>query len=48
MKKFRYIWKYYLRPVFLGITPNSPEGYRLRVEKLEESKEKGGNKWTKE
>lgn len=35
MGKIRYIWKFYIRPVILLIGPNSPEGLRIRAEKLE-------------
>jgi len=32
----KYLWKFYLRPILLGIDPNSPEGLKIRIEKLTE------------
>jgi hypothetical protein len=39
-EELRYIWKYYLRPLVLGMSPNSKEGLMIRVEKLCEDNHK--------
>lgn len=43
MRKLRYWWKYYIRPVLLGIHSDSTEGLRLRLEKIMEDNNETGS-----
>jgi len=36
MKRIKYYWKYYIKPIITGMSPYSEKGLRLRAEKLEE------------
>lgn len=35
-ERLSYIWRYYIRPPLFGINPNSHEGIRIRIAKLQE------------
>lgn len=34
--RFRYFWKYWIKPVLTLTDPNSENGIKLRIEKLKE------------
>jgi len=40
-RRLKYLWKYYIKPVLLGIDPNSPRGLELRAKRLEELEKEG-------
>ena len=42
--KLKYIWKYYIKPIITFTDPYSPKGLRLRVEKLKEDDNYGGER----
>jgi len=38
VNKIKYYWKYWIKPVITLMNPNSEEGIKLRIEKLEEDR----------
>ena len=35
VNRLKYLWKYYLQPVLKGTDPNSEDGIKLRMSKLQ-------------